>query len=1194
MRLKSLELVGFKSFVDRTNINFVDGVTGIVGPNGCGKSNVVDAIRWVMGEQSAKHLRGSNMGDVIFNGTETRPAMGMASVFLTFDNADGRAPAEYADYSEITVGRRLYRSGESEYYINKAPCRLKDIVDLFLGTGVGTKAYAIVEQGMIGQIITAKPEDRRHMIEEAAGISKFKARKDAALRKMESTKTNLARIADILTELTRQINSLYRQAKKAERFTRYTDELKGLEMTVSAHNYEQFKNDIDNLKNRLSQIKETEVAGGSRLSGEEADIESTRVQLNGLEIEIDDLQEKIYERQNEIQLLEADVSYKTRDVDTLTAQMQRWYAEIGELTQKMTHSREELLAANNEKVSADLKTLAADEELGSIDGVLDELRDRHHQLVEALEDSRRNLFECVEKVSAMQSHFDQAKRREGEIGGWITKDQTEIDNIDDQIKEIEEKVSSRSGDVTGTKQLRLTLEEESGAAEETLKKQKEEMTTVQEKVERLKEELSQKRSRLHSLEELNRNYEGYQEGVRAVLKHREEAEQLEGVVGTINEIVETEPEYESAVGAVLGEKLQYVVVKSHEVGVEAIDYLKTAVSGRSTFVPVGLRAESSTDTVEEEGVIGPLKNYVRYSDDYHKIVDYLFQDVVLVEDLNKALNIWKQGGSNQTFVTLGGEVVDPAGAVTGGAGGNTSEQLMVHRREIKELTESVSHLNSELQVEEQMLHKLKDRVKGLETNIEKLEHEAHHEEIKLVNQEKDLHHLERELTYYRAQRDKLTLEVASLAEEQSAVKREWEHSETEYTEASERKKRLEDDVRAHQTEEAELRNRLQDMIQKRTELNIQVKTEREKAEAFDREIARHIQAIAESMGGIAFRELEIVQAKETIRANQFSVDCKGKALTFHIATIDELKSKHVELKTRYDQDLMAVREREASIRDLRKAHDHQMKEMHEIELDYTQKQEKLNYMCREIFDRYRVDLASAYREYLATEEMDLETSSQRVDELKEKVSKIGSVNVDAIHEYEELKVRHDFLQSQHDDLTRSLEDLQKAIHKINRTSRVRFQEAFDSVNERFQKLFPKLFEGGKARLVLTDEQNILESGVDIIAQPPGKKLQSITLLSGGEKALTAVALIFSIFLHHPSPFCLLDEVDAPLDDANIDRFNEMIREMTKLSQFILITHNKRTMELADTLYGVTMEERGTSRVISIALTDKKHEGEAAA
>lgn len=1156
-------------------------------------SNVVDAIRWVMGEQSAKHLRGASMGDVIFNGTETRPSVGMASVFLTFDNSDGKAPAEYADYTEIMLGRRLYRSGESEYFINKTPCRLKDITDLFLGTGVGAKAYAIVEQGMIGQILSAKPEERRVLIEEAAGISKFKVRKEAALRKMDSTKLNLSRLSDILNELQRQMNSLYRQAKKAERFKSHSDELKDLELKVSSLEYKKIREDLDELRKNLDVTKEAEVVDGSRLSSEEVGIESAKIGLNELERELDDVQSVLYEKQNEVQLVEAEVTYKSKEVESLTHQIEKWSSEINDLKNKMDVLRESLSVANEDKFQADIKSFTAEEMLVETEAVLESSRDEHHALVLNLEDSRRRVFDCVEKVSSNSTHLEQLKRREIELSGWIAKDQAEIDNIDSQIGELQGKIGDRGNELTGTKQLRLELENELTAARETLGMQREELDRIDAKAQTLKDELQNKRSRLMSLEELHRNYEGYRDGVKAVLKRKEDQIELGGIVGTINDIIETRPEYETAVGAVLGEKLQYVIVKSHEVGVEAIDYLKTQVSGRSTFVPMELRDESlETSPSTGEGVIGHLIDHINYTDDYKKVVSYLFKDVVLVEDLRKALNLWSCDGSPRTYVTLDGEVVDPVGLVTGGSEGDSSKQLIAHRREVKELSSIVSTLSAELNVELEMLGILKERVRGLKDNIEKLERESRSEEIKLINQEKDLHHLEQEISYYRTHRDKLTVEIVALVEEQNAVKRELVSAREGFEAGTKEKAEVEHKLKEDEQKENELRNKVQELVQKRAELNSQVRTEREKASSLEREISRMIATLAESHLGIATRNSDIIAATHTIKTESFSVQALKKYLHFVIQAIGSHKEKHIAIKARYDQNLASLHEKEASIRELRKRHDEHMRAVHEIELSHTQKQEKLNYMLREIFERYRVALDSSFEEYLAVD-LDFENSAARVAELKEKIEVIGSVNVDAITEYEETKSRFDFLKAQHDDLVNSLEDLQKAIQKINKTSRVRFQEAFDSVNERFQKLFPKLFQGGKASLIFTDEQNLLESGIDIIAQPPGKKLQSVTLLSGGEKALTAVALIFAMFLHRPSPFCLLDEVDAPLDDANIDRFNDIIREMTKLSQFILITHNKRTMELADTLYGITMEERGASKVISISLSEKKKSEEAA-
>lgn len=1191
MRLKSLEVVGFKSFPDRTNINFEGGVTGIVGPNGCGKSNVVDAIRWVMGEQSAKHLRGTMMGDVIFNGTEKRPPMGLSSVFLTFDNSDGRAPAEYADYSEITVGRRLYRSGESEYYINKTPCRLKDIVDLFLGTGIGSRAYAIVEQGMIGQILNAKPEDRRVLIEEAAGISKFKVRKEAALRKMEATQANIARLVDILAELGRQKNSLYRQAKKAERYKIFSDELTGLELKVSARRYETLRGELDELKQNLEELKVTELSGVAGISADEAEIESSRLKLGELEQELDSLQEAIYERQNEVQLTEAEISYKVRDVEQLEAQGLKFKSEIEDLFRKIDRWRLELATANAGKVGSDLRMFTAEENLVGIDERLQSLRDEHHALVESLEDSRKKLFASIEEVSGSSTKSDQLMRREKDIKVRIERDQLEVDRLDSKIKEIENKIGVQTGSVTETKQLKLGLDSESVSARATLEMQKEELAKVEASVAFLKDELNQKKSRLGSLGDFYKNYEGYKDGVRNILKRKQDSNEFGQIIGTINDIVETGPEYETAVGAVLGEKLEYIVVKSREAGIEAVDYLKTQAAGRSTFVPLSLRAaepEAGTDEITGEGIIGPLSNYVSYADDYKKVVNYLLKDVVLVSDINKAFSVWADNGCKSTLVTLDGDIIDPAGVITAGQGGDGSTQLMAHRREIKELTESVARLTSGLTIEEERQSRLRERVNGLRESIEKLESDAHNEEIKLIYQQKELHHLQQELNYCRSQRDKLAVEIAAFVEEKTGINGELESARAAFESGSIGKKQNEDEVNRKQVGELELRNRLQELIQVKAELLQQVKTEKERLANLEREIERLITSIVEASSNIADSEYSISVDGKVINTFRFEIECRKKQLHYLISLIGEIKNQHLEKKSSYDSDLASVREREAMIRDLRKRHEDQLKKLHEYELSFTQKQEKLNYLVREIFEKYRVSLEESYREHLA-EGIDMEESSVRVDDLKEKLNKIGMVNLDAIKEYEEVKGRHDFLESQYNDLNTSLDDLKKAIQKINKTSRVRFEETFVSVDERFQKLFPKLFEGGKAKLVLTDEENMLDSGVDIIAQPPGKKLQSISLLSGGEKALTAVALIFSLFLHRPSPFCLLDEVDAPLDDANIDRFNELIREMTKLSQFILITHNKRTMEMADTLYGVTMEEQGVSKLLSLALTNKKNE-----
>lgn len=1190
MRLKSIELVGFKSFVDRTVISFEGGITGIVGPNGCGKSNCVDAIRWVMGEQSAKHLRGDEMSDVIFNGSEARPATGMASIFLTFDNSDGRAPVEYASYSEIAVGRRLYRSGESEYYINKVPCRLKDIIELFLGTGIGTKAYSIVEQGQIGRIVSARPDERKMLLEEAAGISKFKLRKEAALRKIEATKQNLARLADIIAELERQKNSLYRQAKKAERYKEFADELSSLELSLAAHNYRKYTEELENIRTKLSQAVEEEASKAATVSTEESAIDSSKIELAEVERELNTLQEKTYELQNTLRLTEAQEKFTTEQLEQKRASCEAGAKKIEELKNKHSSVNEELAQANALKVQADIELASSEEDVGNIQAKCSELQQKYNDENNALEALRHSVMESVKEASEQKARAEQIERSEIELAGKIAKNQTEIDAVDKKITDVEaSQLLEKHGlsEMAGTKQaLKVELNSLAGDTDNL----RSSLLHNEAELKEFNNRLANKRSRLSSLTELQLSFEGYESGVQAVLKKRAENRESCGILGTVSEIVETEPQYETAVGAVLGEKIQYVVVKSHEEGVGAIEYLKTEATGRSTFVPLGLR-ESSAESVmpTSEGVIGPLLNYVRMPDDYKKIGQYLFGDCVLVEDLKKALNIWSENGQRKTLVTMDGEVVDPHGVVSGGKGGSSSTRFLLQKREIAELTQEVERLSNEGAMREKTVSELRNRVQVNEAMINRLKNSLHSHEVEVVHKERDVLSLESELENWKKTRDRLTVEVAAFTEERDMGLKEKNELIKNISAVELRKKEAEDKISAILRELEEIKKGLLSASEELTAKKVGLASRQEQSLSLEKESRRLVELLAEIDSSISAEIAAITQNHIEISADEEALSKARESISNLIKEIDVATTAQKELKTRFDALNETLKAKEQNIREIRKLHEDAKTKLYELKLEETKASEKIYYLTREIQEKYHIEISARHSDHQLEIKKDeeeataIERTTSRVQELKERIEKIGAVNTDAIKEYESVTSRFDFLSKQCEDLNVSLETLNKAILRINRTSKERLLETFNAVNDRFKALFPKLFRGGKAELLLLDHENVLESGIEIIAQPPGKKLQNVGLLSGGEKALTAVALIFSIFLIKPSPFCLLDEVDAPLDDANIDRFNELVREMSKISQFILITHNRRTMELADTLYGVTMEEAGISKIVSVKL-----------
>ncbi len=1184
MRIKSLEMSGFKSFCDRTVVQFEDGITGVVGPNGCGKSNIVDAIRWVMGEMSAKHLRGSAMEDVIFNGCDTRSPVGMSQVFLTFDNSDGRAPPDYAQYSEIQVGRRLYRSGESEYFINKTPCRLKDIVDLFLGTGVGTKAYSIVEQGMVSHIVSSKPEDRRMLIEEAAGISKFKSRKEAAMRKMDSTRQNLARLTDVLSELTRQINSLNRQAKKAERFRRINDELRTRELALAATRYSQLKNEYDNLVSENERLSELKVASSAELSTSENALETIRLALAGVEREIDGVQQELYGVQHSVKLYESEIQHRLKETSEKEGYAESSARELDEFESSARRLGEEIDAVNLKLIEADLCEAGSAKVTGELEKDVEGLRSVHGEKCGERDSISSGIVSDGEAIANLNAGLEHLGRRKVDVAARIARDQAEVDSVDRRLVQISEETEVRTKEVDSCSQLKDELVNEREAALQNLKSERNLLETADGNLQDARDSFSDRRSRLESLRELRKNLEGYRDGVRAVMNRVDsDGEKLAGIVGTVSDLVETEPEYETALSAVLGEKLQYVVVKSHSEGVDAIDYLRTSASGRSSFIPLDVRmASDASEEMTGEGVVGPLSNFVAYDDDLQHVFSNLLGDVVLVEDLNRAVNLWQSSSMKKTFVTRNGDVVDSAGVVTGGYGTGVEEQLIAQKRKVKELEAEFNELNKKVSEHEGEAALVAERVHSIDETIESLGRDAHSEEMKLLGLTRDRDQLSDEQKRREKERDDLTVEAAALAEELARI-------ETEMTESSGRLKRHSTDRDVARGRFSELEQEIEivgsDLSERETELiklKVDLAQAEEKRGSAEREMNSLISSRVDVILGAGRRRAEKAEALQRVSVLSRETEGLRFDLDLAIRSVAKLQESQRVLTDRYETESARVRDEELKIRETRKKHAESLSEFHDVEIQLTEHRGKVQYLTDGIHERYRVDLSEVAGEY-ARGDLDLETEELEVDVLKEKVSKIGSVNVDAIKEFEELSERQQFLSKQHEDLTASLENLSKAIAKINRTSRQRFRRAFEMVDEQFQMLFPKLFAGGKAKLMLTDEENLLETGVEIIAQPPGKKLQSITLLSGGEKALTAVALVFSIFLIKPSPFCLLDEVDAPLDDANIDRFNDLIRSMTSRSQFILITHNKRTMEQADLLYGVTMEERGVSKLVSVKL-----------
>ncbi|MGE5303112.1 MAG: chromosome segregation protein SMC [Alphaproteobacteria bacterium] len=1184
MRLKRLEMLGFKSFAQKTVIELPAGVTAVVGPNGCGKSNIVDALRWAMGEQSARHLRGHQMEDVVFNGSDSLPATGMAEVSLTFDNEDGRGPAEYGNFSEIMVTRRLFRSGESEYAINKIPCRLKDVVELFLGTGVGSKAYSIVEQGRVDELVNSKPEERRALIEEAAGTSKYKSRKVVAERKVERTQQNLLRVSDIVREIERQIRSMELQAKKAERFRALRAELKEKDLAYTGMQCQSLNEEMARYDAQLADVENRLAEYLSSLHAKEAESEAVRLSQMELEKEIGAQQENVYEHKARLQAEEQRKDFYKKDLSQLDQTETETDAALMQLEDKLKSVADEIDELIKAKESFSQLSLFEETFLKDKESDLTTLELRIQGLQADIDGEKAALIEAANQIAYLHNDAAAKETRRGEINRELTRSAGEHTGALNALRLCEQK---RQGAQTALASLLEQVRERGletaqiTASIQSLTKAKEEQES---KAEALKEHIQETRSRLISLEDLQRNYEGYQDGVRAIMLKREQAAAPNGIYGLVAEVIEAPEPYEKALTAVLGDRLQYVIVQGQQEGVEAIEYLKKEASGRGSFIPRELsRKQHRPLPLGEAEVVAPLLEMISVKSGYDDVAQYLLSDVVVVRNLQAGLALWNRNGFYSTLVTPEGEVIDPMGIVTGGSDAPLEASLLTQRRRIRELRCALEDLDAQLRIEEGKIEKFKEELDQATTRKAALAAEIHRLELDRVRLEHE--HISADGEYAR-----LVEAVEALTQEQSdlatALQLLDEQIRTNRAGAESRlqeKTKREQNLTRKVAELAELRTSADALEAAVTQSRIRNAALSEKRENTFHNLENRRNLHEETLVAIDARQSQISEIRRRRADIENALMQTEGSLSGAKSHLRELEERLQSDRQRYRVLSLSLADLEESIKELRPKGNACQEEKARLQLALAEKRLNLQHLADNARDKYAIDIASLSIEHAdpAPSKEDLITE---IEELRARLDRMGEVNLAAIGEYEELTARFEFLSRQKQDLEKSIADLQQTIIKLNRICRLRFKESFEEINEKFEAIFPRLFRGGKAKLLLTDESDYLETGVDIVVQPPGKRLQSITLLSGGEKALTAVSLLFAIFLTKPSPFCFLDEVDAPLDDANIDRFNDLIKEMSQFSQFVLVTHNKKTMQAAEMLYGITMAEPGVSKVVSVRMS----------
>lgn len=1182
MRIKKLELVGFKSFKDRTVIQFDTGITGIVGPNGCGKSNIVDALVWVMGEMSAKHLRGSSMEDVIFAGSQDYAPTGFAEVSLTLENDGGPFPVQYLSHSEVMVTRRLHRSGESEYLINKEPARLRDIQEIFMDTGAGSRGFSIIEQGQIGKIITSKPSERRSLIEEAAGITKFKVRKKESERKLKATEQNLVRLADIVTELKRQMESLERQAQKAERYKKIKDELTDKEMWI-------FSTQFGKLLAQNAELEETLQNAEDRESGFEANFAQAEAEflqhkelvtekqtvIEDMQFKFKDLNQKVIELEKSIRETQFEIEQARRSTEMTGSFVTQYEARFEALTQEKASIEEKFIKAQEAFAEAE-------EFFESSQSLFDEAFAKVQACDQALTEKRRMLISLEQSQVGIQAKKEALQEKEEEMREEKAQSQVAYDEVLTQKKEFEARRNDFFKKLENEKQMQLDMSKDLETLRGNLEIQNQQKQEALSIYESTKEELSQVSSLLMGLENLQKNMEGFDDGVKAALTQNSSLG-----LKTIADVVDIPAQYEAAFSAVVGVKFQTLV--SPNLDIQKAEEIFAAIErenqGRVGFLLPTPEVKAAS-AVEAPNFL----SLVTVDGGYESLLKGFLSNMFLVKDFAQAQSIFKEQ-PEALCVTESGVVYDSLGFITGGTQADSSASLIRRKREIKDLTDKKESVSEKLKVAQKNLDAIVERIAAMEQDIEQTREQNNQKEIMIAGLKKDLEQAEYELrnsenalSKYETQLQTVDTRWQSLAENLEALVAKESQELAQIQELKEEVDQLEEELKVTQAG-------IEDLRQKATDSKVIYASNKEQLESIKVSLEKTTVALDEVTREIESMNLQSEQSMQVMSENELLVEKQKIELEKSIEEVQQIEEKISLLKNEYEE--LAEKARNAgevvSAMTIEKS---QLKSrVTEAQLQKEKVETQMSYIQEQAQEKYAEDIAVTYVNYVdkftAEEYAPLEAE---VKELRAKLSRIGEVNLSAITDYDDVSTRYKFLSEQQEDLLKAKDQLKKVIDRINRICSRRFKETFEAVNERFMKVFPVLFGGGEARLVLIEaSEDDQEPGIDIISKPPGKKMQNVSLLSGGEKALTAVSLIFSIFLVKPSPFCLLDEVDAPLDDANVFRFNDLVKEMAKRSQIIIVTHNKNTMAVNNKLYGVTMQEKGVSKMVSVDLEGRSTE-----
>lgn len=1176
MYLEKLKIFGFKSFAKKAVFDFLPGITGVVGPNGCGKSNVVDAIRWVLGEQKAGTLRSDRMESVIFNGSKNQKPLGMAEVSLVIQNTNNVLPVEY---SEVMITRRLFRSGESQYLLNNNACRLKDINDLIMDTGLAPDAYSVIELSMVESILNGRPEDRRRIFEEAVGITKYKQRRKLTLRKLDATEQDLIRLADIINEVSSKVNSLQRQVRRARRYQELAKDLKETEMRAATHKYSKIYEELIPLNEKYEELTQKRESLTSQVSFKEAEVEAFQTDLLELEEQLRDAQAQLNQVNNTIHKREEEILLNRERIKSLTENKTRIQQEIENLKQRIVSQKEQ--------------RVEIEQQLSKIEQEIEQAQQTYHQERQSLED--------LEKAQAeKKSHGREVEQQLFQQMQSLSEKQRTFDRLNTQLSHLKEREKNLSAekekllktidqDNQAKQRLQITAQKQQDDFEQLIETQTQlelESGRLQESIEQIKIQILKTNNqvdaglqRISFLNELLESYADYPEGIKYLLVN---SGKDQGFQTTLSEAISVDEKYRKAIESALGEKSSFLLVSNAETAYLGINTLMENEQGIVTFLPLETLAylPIDRDLPPGAGIIGWAGDFITSQDQYRQAFKILLNSYLIVENLSAAKQLAPKFSSQGIhLVTLSGEIIFSWGGIKGGKKPSATVSLIGRKDQLQKLNQQVDRLNQELEAAEQRLRNLEaqqtenNRQKAeAAQKVRQLQDQLSKSTMEISQIDYRIHQANERIGLSESEQAKIKDEFESNNRQFQNLENELQTTTADHSKTSEQFKDFQQDI-----EQADkLRN---DQASKVNQLNLSIVELTGNERNFRREYEQSENLISEYETTIKNREAELVKADEQQEQLTARIDELSELLMDDYSTKEQYEANVSELEQKNRSSRDNVDEKTKTVTQLQKERESVSDRIHEIELKKSELRINADNMYRRILEEYDVELK---REPIDAS-YDISVDEQQVEILRQKVKNLGPVNLLALKEYEQEKGRLDFLEKQQEDLVSAEQNLKETISHINQTAQEKFDTIFQEIRQNFITVFKQFFPEGDADLVITPDEDPLEAIIEIKANPKAKKMDSLTLLSGGEKALTAISLLFGIYLVKPSPICILDEVDAPLDDNNIQRFIKAIKQFASSTQFIIVTHNKLTMKSADCLYGITMEESGISKLVSVKL-----------